>query len=70
MSAETETVKVTLELPKPAADFFKAFGDSNHKKVEDIIKEELIAAIEMFLDIEPRMKNLVIHQYGLEKILE
>jgi hypothetical protein len=66
---EPETVEVTLQLPKPVADFFKAFAGSNNKTVENMIIEELVTDIEMLLDIEPRMKNLIIHQYDLEKIL-
>jgi len=34
-----------------------------------MIIDELITDIEMLLDIDPRMKNLIIYQYGLEKIL-
>ena len=70
MSKETETVEIPLKLPKPAADFFKAYAKSNNKSVEQTISEELIADIDMHLDIDPRMKNLIIYQYGLEKILE
>lgn len=68
--SKTETVEVTLKLPKPVADFFKAFGGSNNKTVENTIIDELIADIICLLDIDSRMKNLIIYQYGLEKILE
>jgi len=69
MSKETETVEVTLKMPKQINDFYIAFTQSENKILENLVVEELITSIKCWLDLEPKMKNLIIYQYGLEKIL-
>ena len=70
MSEKTETVKVALTLPKSVTDFFSAFAESNNTTLEILLVDELIDAVKMILDLDSKLKNLVIHQFGLEKILE
>jgi len=71
MSKETETVKVTLELPKPVFDFYTALAESENKTIQNLLIEELTTDVEMILNgQEDRMKAIIIQLLGLEKILE
>ena len=68
--SKTETVEVALRLPKSVSDFYSAYAESTNQVFENLLVEELISDIEMHLDIEPNMRNLIIHQYGLEELVK
>jgi hypothetical protein len=66
-----ETVEVTLKLPAPIFNFYTALADSENKSIQKMLVEELIRETEAILDNEEtKLKALVVHQCGLEKVLE
>ncbi|GAI09810.1 unnamed protein product [marine sediment metagenome] len=69
--SKTELVEVTLKLPKPIYTFYKKLADSQKTQVENKIADDLLNTISNFyLDIETEIKDLIIHQYGLEGMVK
>ena len=68
MSKETKTIEATLKIPKPIYDFYTGLSQSENKVFENFLVEELISNVETHLDIEPNMRNLIIHLFNLESI--
>ena len=68
MSEKVETVEVTLKLPKPVYEFYKALATFHKKNLESLLEETIIGDIDFRIDDPPR--GTLVRLYGLENYSE